>query len=121
MDDTGETLPHLGLDQEDHPAVPLGDDRLLEDVVALHPPHGAVQAVRQALVGGPGLRSQFPQGGAGAVQHFAGPAYRLGKLLLHIHYDRQVSGNAAQDGHLCLAEDGSPGLAGDPEGVVHPP
>ena len=62
----------VGLDQQHHPSVALGDDGLLEHAPALEAAQAPLQGVVQLVVGCAGVAAKLAEGGAGAVQDFTG-------------------------------------------------
>ena len=64
--------PHVGFNQQNQPAVALGDDRLLDHLLRLKPPEAPLHGLVQPLVSGPGCLPQVSQRRAGVVQNFSG-------------------------------------------------
>ena len=100
MDDTRHPVPHLGLNQQHHTAVALGDQRFLDQLRALQTAQVSLHDLVEPVLGVAGLAAQVVQHGTGVVQHLAGRADGAGDGALQVAQLGYVFRDAGQQRYL---------------------
>ena len=115
MDDAGHAVAHLGLDQQHHPAVALGDQRLLNNLGPLQATQVAFHDLVEPVLGLARLLAEVVQHWTGVVQHLTGWTNCARDCPLQVAQLWDDLRDARQHRYLFVATQFRPVVAGGPE------